>query len=90
MLSPGRYQFHGKYKGDLVSERPLEWRVVCATKEQNIIGRGLIMRGGNSRELKDLDFPITVPANKLPGAVRETRVRREIGVGEIHLGIDLV
>jgi len=66
MLSPGSYQFHGKYKGDLVSERPLEWRVVCATKAQTIIGRGLIMRGGNSRELKDLDFPITVPATNCP------------------------
>ena len=27
MLSPGSYQFQGKYKGDLVSERGLEWRV---------------------------------------------------------------
>ena len=28
MLSPGSYQFEGKYKGDLVSERGLEWRIV--------------------------------------------------------------
>jgi hypothetical protein len=66
MLSPGSYQFHGTYKGDLVSERPLEWRVVCANKEQTIIGRGIVTRGGSSGELQDLDFPMTVPQTNCP------------------------
>ena len=66
MLSPDTYDFRGQYKGDLVSERGLEWRVVCAGKDQNIIGRGVVARGGSSTQWKDLDFSFTVPAADCP------------------------
>ena len=65
MLSPGSYQFHGKYKGDLVSERGLEWRVICAAKDQNIIGQGVVSRGANA-QWKDLEFSFTVPQQDCP------------------------
>ena len=66
ILSSGGYKFHGRYKGDLVSERPLEWRVVCAGKDQNVIGRGLVTRGGSTTQWKDLDFSFTVPVANCP------------------------
>ena len=65
MLSPGSYQFQGKYKGDLVSERGLEWRVICAAKEQNVIGRGLVSRS-TTAQWQDLEFSFTVPAADCP------------------------
>ena len=65
MLSPGSYQFQGKYKGDLVSERGLEWRVVCAAKEQNVIGRGLVSRS-TTAQWQDLEFSFTVPQADCP------------------------
>ena len=65
MLAPGQYQFHGKYKGDLVSERGLEWRVTCAGKDQNAIGQGVVSRGANSQWL-DLEFSFTVPEADCP------------------------
>jgi hypothetical protein len=66
MLSPGSYHFHGKYKGDLVSERSLEWRVICAPKDQNVIGRGVVARGGTTTQWNDLDFSFTVPEAECP------------------------
>ena len=66
MLAPGNYQFHGKYKGDVVSERALEWRVICAGKDQNIIGRGLVARGGSTTQWKDLEFSFAVPEANCP------------------------
>jgi hypothetical protein len=65
MLSPGSYQFQGKYKGDLVSERGLEWRVICAAKERNIIGRGVVSRS-TTAQWQDLEFSFTVPQADCP------------------------
>ena len=65
MLSPGSYQFQGKYKGDLVSERGLEWRIVCAAKEQNVIGRGVVSRS-TTAQWQDLEFSFTVPEADCP------------------------
>jgi hypothetical protein len=65
MLAPGSYQFHGKYKGDLVSERGLEWRVICAAKDQNVIGQGVVSRSANS-QWQDLQFSLTVPQADCP------------------------
>ena len=65
MLIPGAYQFQGQYKGDLVSERGLEWRVICAGKDQNVIGRGLVTRGATA-QWKDLEFSFTVPETGCP------------------------
>ena len=65
MLSPGSYQFQGKYKGDLVSERGLEWHVVCAAKEQNVIGRGVVSRS-TTAQWQDLEFTFSVPEADCP------------------------
>jgi hypothetical protein len=65
MLAPGNYDFTGRYKSDLVSERGLEWRVMCASKEQNIIGRGLVYRG-TTAQWQDLEFSFTVPGSGCP------------------------
>ena len=32
ILAPGDYQFRGTYKADIVSQRGLQWRVICASK----------------------------------------------------------
>jgi hypothetical protein len=65
MLRPGHYQFRGRYKSELVSERGLEWRVVCASKDQNIVGQGLVNRG-TSAQWQDLEFSFTVPETDCP------------------------
>ena len=31
VLAPGRYQLHGKHKSDLVSQRGLQWRILCGS-----------------------------------------------------------
>ena len=65
MLSPGSYQFNGKYKGDLVSERGLEWRVICAGKDKNVIGRGVVSRS-TTAQWQDLEFSFAVPEADCP------------------------
>ena len=65
MLAPGTYQFRGRYKGDLVSERGLEWRVICAAKDPNIIGQGVVSRS-TTAQWQELEFPINVPEAGCP------------------------
>jgi hypothetical protein len=65
MLAPGEYQFQGSYKSDLISERGLEWRVVCAGKSQNVIGRGLVYRG-TTAQWQIIEFSFTVPESGCP------------------------
>ena len=48
-----------------MSERGLEWRVTCAAKEQNVIGRGLVSRS-TTAQWQDLEFSFTVPAADCP------------------------
>ena len=48
-----------------MSERGLEWRVVCAAKEQNVIGRGLVSRS-TTAQWQDLEFSFTVPTAGCP------------------------
>ena len=42
VLAPGDYQFRGTYKADIVSQRGLQWRVVCASKAKPVIGESPI------------------------------------------------
>ena len=65
MLVPGAYQFQGSYKSDIVSERGLEWRIVCASKEQDILGRGPVSRG-TTAQWQGLEFSFTVPEAGCP------------------------
>jgi hypothetical protein len=58
MLAPGNYQFTGKYKGELVGQRGLKWRIVCAD------GAGIAessMITGMSPDWRDVTFKFTVP-----------------------------
>ena len=65
MLVPGAYQFQGSYKSDIVSERGLEWQIACASKEQNVLGRGPVSRG-TTAQWQGLEFSFTVPEAGCP------------------------
>ena len=65
MLVPGAYQFQGSYKSDIVSERGLEWQIACASKEQNVLGRGPVSRG-TTAQWQGLEFSFTVPETGCP------------------------
>jgi hypothetical protein len=65
VLAPGDYQFRGEYKADLVSQRGLQWRVVCASKERRVIGESPTILGAAS-DWKDLEFAFTVPTADCP------------------------
>jgi hypothetical protein len=60
LLAPGSYTFRGKYKADLVSERGLKWRVVCAGDETPMIGESQTINGSRP-EWRDFEFSFTVP-----------------------------
>ena len=36
LLTPGTYHFQGKYQVDLVSQRGLQWHVICAGGAQDL------------------------------------------------------
>jgi hypothetical protein len=59
MLSPGTYQFQGKYRGDIIGRRGLQWRIVCAGGATPI-GEGLMVTGA-APTWKDFEFTFTVP-----------------------------
>jgi hypothetical protein len=59
MLSPGTYQFHGKYRGDIIGRRGLQWRIICAGGATPI-GEGLMVTGA-APTWKDFEFSFTVP-----------------------------
>jgi hypothetical protein len=58
-LAPGSYQFRGRYKLNLRSERGLLWRIRCVNKSNNGIGESLI--NGDEPKWKDFGFSFTVP-----------------------------
>jgi len=65
ILPPGDYQFRGSYKADVVSQRGLQWRVVCATKSWPVIGEGPIIIGAMA-DWSDFKFSFTVPQTECP------------------------
>jgi hypothetical protein len=61
VLAPGDYQFGGKYKGELLGPRGLNWRLVCAEAVNKPIGESPVISGISST-WKDVGFTFTVPA----------------------------
>lgn len=60
MLAPGRYQFAGQYKGDLVGPRGLRWRVSCAENPANPIAQ-TDMIAGRSSDWSGSELDFTIP-----------------------------
>jgi hypothetical protein len=65
ILAPGSYQFRGKYKTELVSQRGLEWRVTCAAAQAGPIGQSPTV-GGSKSGWMDFAFSFTVPEANCP------------------------
>ena len=60
MLSPGSYRFEGKYKGNLIGRRGLQWRIVCAAGGSTPIGESQMVSGA-ALTWKTFEFSFTVP-----------------------------
>jgi hypothetical protein len=65
VLPPGDYQFKGAYKADIVSQRGLQWRVVCANKAKPVIGESPTVIGAES-DWREFEFAFTVPDADCP------------------------
>jgi hypothetical protein len=61
LLTPGTYQFNGRYNGKIVGPRGLKWRLVCAGGSATRIGESSMIRETTSG-WKDFQFIFTVPA----------------------------
>ena len=66
VLAPGDYQFRGTYKADIVSQRGLQWRVVCASKSWPVIGESPIIIDAKA-DWRHFEFSFTVPKTDCPG-----------------------
>jgi hypothetical protein len=60
MLPPGTYQFQGKYKGNVIGRRGLQWRIACASGASTQIGESPMLVGV-AMKWKPFDFSFTVP-----------------------------
>jgi hypothetical protein len=60
MLPPGTYQFQGKYKGNVIGRRGLQWRIACASRASSQIGESQMLVGV-AMTWKPFDFSFTVP-----------------------------
>jgi hypothetical protein len=60
MLGPGSYQLHGRYQGEVVGRRGLQWRVTCADAAQTRVGESTIFNG-LAPTWKDFSVSFTVP-----------------------------
>ena len=58
MLAPGTYRFQGKYRGDIISQRGLFWRISCPSG--TAIGQSAMVAGA-APAWKDFEFSFTVP-----------------------------
>jgi hypothetical protein len=65
ILAPGDYQFRGEYKADIVSQRGLQWRIVCKGKAKPVIGESPTINGAESN-WRDFEFSFTVPKTECP------------------------
>jgi len=61
MLAPGKYQFLGKYTGELTGQRGLKWRVACADAPTEPIGESGMV-AGRSPTWKTIEFTFAVPS----------------------------
>jgi hypothetical protein len=62
-LSPGKYQFQGRFVGEVIGQRGLKWRVSCAGGA-TIGESGMI--AGRTSTWKTVDFQFGVPAADCP------------------------
>jgi hypothetical protein len=60
LLAPGTYKFRGRYKANIISERGLEWRIICAPNQDAVIGQSNAVRG-SAPAWNDFEFSFTVP-----------------------------
>jgi hypothetical protein len=60
MLAPGAYRLRGKYKGDLVGTRGLQWQIKCIGTTRPAIGEGPMFLG-SAPIWTSFDFTFTVP-----------------------------
>jgi hypothetical protein len=60
MLPPGSYRFNGKYTGEIVGQRGLKWRILCAGGSALQIGESKMITGVASN-WRDIDFSFLVP-----------------------------
>jgi hypothetical protein len=65
ILAPGDYQFRGTYKADIVSQRGLQWRIVCASNAKPVIGESPTVIGAAS-DWRGFEFSFTVPKTDCP------------------------
>ena len=60
MLAPGAYQLKGKYKGEIVGRRGLQWLVTCAGGRRAPIGESPMVLG-SAPTWTDFEFSFAVP-----------------------------
>jgi hypothetical protein len=63
MLSPGKYQFNGKYTGEIIGQRGLKWRVTCAGGGQ--IGESGAI-AGRTATWRNIEFTFVIPGADCP------------------------
>ena len=68
LLEPGRYEFQGRYNGDILSERGLKWVIRCTTGE--LIGVSELVKG-TSPEWQRFGFSFSVPEQDCPAQYAE-------------------
>jgi hypothetical protein len=65
MLAPAKYQLEAAYKGTLVGQRGLKWRVTCVEGPTAAIGESGMIKGISS-VWKTVEFSFTVPRSNCP------------------------
>jgi hypothetical protein len=65
MLAPAKYRFEGRYRGSLVGQRGLRWRVTCVSGPETPIGESEMQKGTISA-WKAIEFSIVVPSSNCP------------------------
>jgi hypothetical protein len=64
MLAPGKYQFNGKYTGEITGQRGLKWRLTCAGAIDPISESGMV--AGRTSTWKNIEFAFVVPTADCP------------------------
>jgi hypothetical protein len=60
VLTPGKYRFDAQYMGEVIGQRGLKWRIVCANGSTISESR---MIAGRAPTWKNIEFSFTVPAD---------------------------
>jgi len=68
VLSPGRYQFSGKYDADVVSQRSLQWRITCKGKAPVQVAESPLVKGSKAG-WQDFSVSFAVPETDCPAQV---------------------